>query len=111
MHGQGKIREIFITVCYSLLPCIIANIIFVVLTNVMLPSEIAFLNLFMTVATLYTALLLFIGLMRISDYEFGKLIAVLLLTLAGMVLVVFILLVLFLLCQNMFPLIQRKNTR
>lgn len=99
MHGQGKMREIFITVCYSLLPCIIANIIFVVLTNVMLPSEIAFLNLFMTVATLYTGLLLFIGLMRISDYEFGKLIAVLLLTLAGMVIVVFILIVLFLLCQ------------
>lgn len=99
MHGQGKIREIFITVCYSLLPCIIANIMFVILTNIMLPSEIAFLDLLMTVMTLYTALLLFIGLMRISDYEFGNLIAVLLLTLAAMLIVVFVLVVLFLLCQ------------
>lgn len=99
MHGQGKIREIFITVCYSLLPCILANIMFVILTNIMLPSEIAFLDLLMTVMTLYTALLLFIGLMRISDYEFGTLVAVLLLTLAAMVIVVFVLVVLFLLCQ------------
>lgn len=99
MHGQGKIREIFITVCYSLLPSIIANIMFVILTNIMLPSEIAFLDLLMTVMTLYTALLLFIGLMRISDYEFVHLLVVLLLTLVAMIIVVFVLVVLFLLCQ------------
>ncbi len=99
MHGQGKIREIFITVCYSLLPNIIANIVFVILTNIMLPSEIAFLDLLMTVMTLYTGLLLIIGLMRISDYEFGTLVIVSLLTLVAMVIVVFVLVVIFLLCQ------------
>lgn len=102
MHGLGKLGEIFITVCYSFTPIIISNLLSVILTNIMIPSEIEFLNLIMTVMLLYTALLLFIGLMRISDYEFGRLIIVLLLTLAAMVIVVFVLIVLFLLGQLFF---------
>lgn len=99
MHGQGKMGEIFITVCYSFQPMIIANIVYLVLTNIMLPSEIAFLNLFMTVMTLYTGLLLFIGLMKISDYEFGKLIGVIALSIVGIVIVLFIGIVIVLLLQ------------
>ncbi len=99
MHGQGKMGEIFITVCYSFQPMIIANAVYLVLTNVMLPNEIAFLNLFMTVMTIYTGLLLFIGLMRISDYEFGKLIGVGLLSIVGIVIVLFIGIVVVLLLQ------------
>ncbi len=102
MHGLGKLGEIFIIVCYSFTPIIISNLISIVLTNIMIPSEIEFLNFIITVMMLYTALLLFIGLMRISDYEFGRLIIVLLLTFAAMVIVVFVLIVLFLLGQLFF---------
>ena len=99
MHGLGKIGEIFICVCYSFQPLIIANLIYVVLTNVMLPSEIAFLDLFMTIMMGYTAFILCIGLMKISDYEFGKFVGVSVLTVAGIVIVLFIGTVVFLLLQ------------
>lgn len=99
MHGQGKMKEIFIVVCYSFQPMIIANVIYLVLTNIMLPSEIAFLDLFMTVMTLYTAFLLCMGLMRICDYEFGRLIGVGVLSVAGIVIVLFVGIIVFLLLQ------------
>ncbi len=99
MHGQGKMHEIFIVICYSLQPLIIANAIYLILTNIMLPSEIAFLDIFMTIMTLYTTLLLCFGLMKVSDYEFGTFLGATLLSLAGVVIVLFIGIVIFLLLQ------------
>ena len=106
MSGQGKIKEIFLAVCYSLQPMIIANIFYIVMTNFMLPSELGFLNLFMTIMTGYTAFILFLSLMRICDYEFLKLIGVLIVTVAGMVIVIFVGLVIILLLQLLFGFVR-----
>lgn len=102
MSGQGKIGEIFTVVCYCLQPMIIGNIVFILLTNVMLPEEIAFLDLFTKAMLLYSAFLLIRGLMRISDYEFGKFAGVTVLTVCGMVIVLFIGIVVILLLQLLF---------
>lgn len=99
LAGQGKIKEIFYVVCYSLQPMIIANIIYVVLTNIMLPNEIGFINLFMQVMMLYTAFIAVVGLMRICDYDFFKLLGVTVLAVLGMIVIVFVLIVVFLLFQ------------
>lgn len=97
--GQGRIGEIFITVVYSIQPLIISNVVYIVLTNIMLPEEIGFLSLFMDIMTIYTLFILCMGLMRISDYEIGKFIFVCILTVAGMIIVVFIGIVVLLLLQ------------
>jgi len=106
MSGQGKMKEIFLAVCYSLQPMIIANIFYIAMTNFMLPSELGFLNLFMTAMTAYTAFILFLSLMRICDYEFTKLIGVLIITAAGMVVVIFVGLVIVLLLQLLFGFVR-----
>lgn len=97
--GQGKLGEIYITVCYCLQPMVICNVAWIILTNIMLPSEIAFLDLLVTAVTLYSAFLLIRGLMKISDYEFGKLVGVSVLTVLGMIIVIFIGIVVLLLLQ------------
>ncbi len=97
--GMGKLGEIFITTCYSLQPMIIANVIYIILTNVMIPSEIGFLDLFMSVMMVYTAFILCMGLTTVNNFEFGKFIWVSVLTIAGMVVVLFVGMVILMLIQ------------
>lgn len=99
MSGIGKIKEIYIVVAYSMQPMVAANLIYVLLTNVMLPSEIGFLNVFMTVMTLYSAFLAIMGLIKVNDYSFGRFVAVTLLTVVAMIVVIFVGTVIFLLMQ------------
>lgn len=97
--GLGKMGEIFITVCYSLQPLIIANVTYIILTNVMTPSEIGFLELFMSFMMIYMAFILIMGLMSINDFEFGKFVWVSVLTIASMVIILFVGLVVLMLIQ------------
>lgn len=99
MSGLGKIKEIYTVVTYSMQPMIAANLIYVFLTNVMLPSEIGFLNIFMTVMTLYSAFLAIMGLIKINEYSFGRFVAVTVLTVVAMIVVIFVGTVIFLLLQ------------
>lgn len=99
MSGLGKIKEIYVVVTYSMQPMIAANLIYVLLTNVMLPSEIGFLNIFMTVMTLYSAFLAIMGLIKVNDYSFGRFVAVTILTFVAMIVVIFVGTVIFLLMQ------------
>lgn len=102
MSGQGKLKDIFLILSYSLQPMIIANILYIILSNIMLPSEVAFLDLFMTVMTGFAAFILIIALMRLCDYGFGKFVGVSVITAGGMVVVIFVGLVVLLLLQLLF---------
>ncbi len=102
MSGQGKLKDIFLILGYSLQPMIIANILYIILSNIMLPSEVAFLDLFMTVMTGFAAFILIIALMRLCDYGFGKFVGVSVITAGGMVVVIFVGLVVLLLLQLLF---------
>ena len=100
LFGRGKMFEIFIVICHSLQPMILSNLIYLILTNFALPSEIGFLNILTVAMTIYTAFLMIMGLMRISDYEFSKFVGVTVLTVCGMVCVLFVGIVVFLLFQT-----------
>lgn len=104
--GIGKIKEIFIVTSYSLTPLIIGNVLYIVLTNFLLPSEIGFLNIIMGAMTAYGGLLLTIGTLKIHDYEFGKFIGTTILTVIGMLIVVFVLIILILMIQQTYGFIQ-----
>ncbi len=58
MGGKGKLREIIIITCYSLLPLILKNFITVILTNVLLPTEANFLSILSAVSVIYFVLLM-----------------------------------------------------
>lgn len=97
--GLGKISEIYTVSCYCLQPIIVGNIAYIILTNVMVPSEIAFLDLLTNAIIIYTVFLLCIALITICDYEFGKLLLVTLLSVIGMIIVIFVGVVIILLLQ------------
>ncbi len=99
--GIGKLKEIFIVTCYSLLPIIFGNLLYVILTNVMLPTEAGFLSVLMNVFTLYAAFMLMIGIMKVHDYEFGKFITTTLLTIVGMAIVLCLIVLIIILVQQL----------
>lgn len=97
--GLGKIADIFVVTAYSFTPMIIGNIAYTVLTNLLVPNELGFLNIFMTIMSLYTVILLIIGMMRINDFEFKQFLLVTALSIVGMVVILFLIIVVVLLLQ------------
>lgn len=100
LGGKGKLKEIMIVTCYSLQPLILEDIIHTILTNVLLPDEASFLGILSTVATIYFCLMLVIGMLKIHDYSMGKFIWTTLLTVIGMAIIVFLLIMLIILIQQ-----------
>lgn len=100
LGGKGKIKEIVIVTCYSLQPLILVDIIHTILTNVLLPDEAAFLGILSAIATIYFCIMLVIGMLKIHDYSMGKFIWTTLLTVIGMAIIVFLLIMLIILIQQ-----------
>lgn len=90
LGGKGKIREIAVVTCYSLIPLIIEMALRLLLTNVLLPTEGEFLGIFETVAMLYTLLILIIGMIKIHDFSMSRFIGTGILSVAGIAAVVFL---------------------
>lgn len=101
-EGKGKMKEIFVVTSYSILPLIISNIVYTVASNFILVSEAAFLSIFVTVMQLFTALILIIGTMIVHDYSFGKFVGTTILSILGILIVIFLGVVVVILVQQLF---------
>lgn len=101
-EGKGKMREIFVVTSYSIVPLIISNIVYTIASNVILSSEAAFLNIFVTVMQLLTAFMLIVGTIIIHDYSFGKFIGTAIMSILGILIVIFLGIVVVILVQQLF---------
>ncbi len=100
LGGKGKFKEITIVTCYSLLPLIVEGIIYIILSNVLLPSEASFLSILTVIATIYFAIMLVIGMLKIHDFSMIRFIGTTILTILGMAIIVFLLIMLIILVQQ-----------
>lgn len=98
--GIGKLSEIYIVTCYSLIPIISARLCNLVLTHILIPDEGVFLGILLTVCMIYSLFMLIIGIMRVHDYEFGKFIGTSIFSIIGMLIIVFLLFLVFMLIQQ-----------
>lgn len=100
LGGKGKMKEIIIVTCYSLQPLIAEGIIYIILSNVLLPDEASFLQILSIIATIYFCIMLVNGMLKIHDYSMGKFLWTTLLTVIGMAIIVFLLIMLIILIQQ-----------
>lgn len=100
LGGNGKFREIAVVTCYSLWPIIISGFIRLVLTNVLLPGESAFLSVLNTAAILYFLILMVIGLLKIHDFSLTRLIGTSALALLGIGAIIFLIIMIVILVQQ-----------
>ena len=89
-EGEGSLKDVYITTCYSLLPLPLLIIPSVLFSNVTVLDEMALVNLLSTFAFVWTAMLLFFGTMVIHDYGIGKNVITIVGTIVGMAFIMFI---------------------
>lgn len=101
MGGKGKLKEIYVVTCYSLTPIIASRVIYILLSNILLPTEGSFLGILTTIAIIYAGLLLVIGMMRIHDFSFTRFLGTTLLTVFGMAAIIFLMILVGILLQQL----------
>jgi hypothetical protein len=94
MDGKGWLRDIVIFTAYAQLPIIIINLPLIFVSHFMTIDQIMLYNSCLMISTVWTLLLLFIGMLVTHDYTFGKSVIVLILTIFGIVVIAFLLLLL-----------------
>lgn len=99
--GIGKMKEIFTIVCYSLIPMIISNFLYTILTHVFIPDEVAFISTIMTAIIIYSLIMIIIGTIIIHDFSFGKFVGTSLLTILAMAIILFIVVLIIVLVQQL----------
>ena len=102
MQGKGKVKEILVVTCYSLWPLILEKVVYIVFSNVLLPSEGSFLGIFNTIAIAYFALLMIMGLLKIHDFSFGRFIGTTALSVLAMAAIVFLGIMMIILIQQLY---------
>lgn len=89
-EGEGSLKDIFISTCYSLTPLILLVIPSVLLSNVLVLEEEALFTFLQTLAFVWTGILLVFGTMVTHDYSFGKNILTIVGTIVGMAFIMFV---------------------
>lgn len=91
-EGEGSLKDICLATCYALLPLPMMMIPATILTHVFTLDESSIVSLLISIGYIWTAMLLFFGVMITHDYSFGKNILTVLGTLVGMIIIMFIVL-------------------
>ena len=105
MNGKGKIKEIFVVTSYALVPLIISNVVYTIASNLLISGEAAFLNIFVTIMTMLTAFILITGMIKIHDYTFGEFVGTSILSVLGILIVIFLGIAVFILVQQTYSFI------
>lgn len=90
MEGKGNLKFVFTVTSYSILPLIIYNILFTVLSHLITSPTNAFLSGLSLFATIIAGIVLTVGLMVIHEFSFPKYLGSIALTLFAMILIIFI---------------------
>lgn len=95
MDGKGKLKDIYIATAYAFTPYVIIAFPMIFLSNVVTFEEGVFYTYFNTFALIWCVALILAGMMMVHDYSFTKGIVSSILSLAGMAIIIFILLLFF----------------
>lgn len=101
-QGEGRFSDIFIAVSFSLMPLIVLNFLSVAVSNVLVLEEQAFFILLNAVKYIWFGYYLFLAVMIIQQYSFGKTLFSILLTVLGMAILCMLGLLVFSLFQQIY---------
>lgn len=100
MDGKGKLREIFCATSYALIPYVVSRIACVALSHFVIMEEGSFMTIIEVFALLYSVLLFMAAMMTIHDYTLAKAVFSVALSAAGILFVLFLLVLFFGLLQQ-----------
>ncbi len=93
--GKGRFSDIYIAMCYALVPYIAIQLPLVFISNIIAFDEAAFYTVLMGISVVWSLALIFVGLMEVHDYSPGKTMIFLVATVLGTLIIIFLVLVFF----------------
>lgn len=99
-EGKGRFKDVLTVAAYSSIPLIVERILFLALSQMLSFDDRMILEMIYMVAVILTAWVLIVGTMVIHEFNFFKFVGTALLTLFGMLLIVFFLFMLGILLQQ-----------
>ena len=99
MNGKGTAKDIFVATCYSLQPLILMHLVVPLLSYALSLDDGAYLTIVVVLGWIWFGLMLYIAIMQIHEYSFGKTFLTLIITAIAALIIVLI-------CMLFFSLIQ-----
>ena len=93
--GKGHLGDIYMGSAYALTPYPLIQIPIIILSNIVTKDEAAFYDVFNTISIIWCAVLIFMAMMMIHQYGFGKTLLFTVFTIFGMLIFIFIMLLFF----------------
>ena len=93
--GKGRFSDIYIAMCYALVPYTLIQLPMVFVSNVLSFDELAFYNVLISFSNIWCLFLVFVGLMQVHDYSPSKTLVFVVVTVVGALIIIFLLLVFF----------------
>ena len=94
-EGKGRFRDIYMGMCYALVPYIIIQLPMILVSNMLTYEEGSFYSVLLSISVIWCVFLVFVGLMEIHDYGPGKTFIFLIVTVVGAGVILFLMLVFF----------------
>lgn len=93
--GKAHLGDIYMGTAYALMPYVLIQIPMFILSNFITIDERAFYNVLDSISMIWCAVLIFMAMMMINQYSFGKTLVFTFVTLFGMLVFIFIMLLFF----------------
>ena len=100
-QGRGDMKEIFCVSCYALIPIILFNIAYVILSNFLIPTANSGFDIISMICYGMTVVYLLLGMTIVQDFSSFKSMAMAVLVLLGMFIIAFVIFVMLSLSQNL----------
>ena len=101
-EGKGRFKDIYIGMCYALVPYILIQLPMILVSNMLTFEEGSFYSVLLSFSVIWCVFLVFVGLMEIHDYSPGKTFIFLIVTVVGAGVILFLMLVFFSLLSDAF---------
>ena len=93
--GKGRFKDIYIGMCYALVPYILIQLPMILVSNMLTYEEGSLYSVMLSISLIWCAFLVFVGLMEIHDYGPGKTFIFIIVTIVGAAVIIFLILVFF----------------
>ena len=93
--GKGRFRDIYMAMCYALVPYILIQLPLVLISHVISFDEYAYYSVLASISIIWCVGLAFVGLMEVHDYSAGKTVVFVIATIFGAMVILFLVLVFF----------------
>ena len=90
-EGKGTLREVFCVTGFALIPQLINCVFYIIVSHLVVPTGSSIISTVSVICGLWTAAILIIGIISVHDFSFTKTVLTGVLTIIGIILVVFVL--------------------